>query len=82
MMTATTKSVLVDATKWRDAVKFLMGLGTNPSLTGPDMKFLRKIMSDMKLTESLTEVAAAKILESVGWVKASASSFAAPNGRN
>lgn len=34
--------IIVSDDKWRDAVKFLVGMGTNPTLTAADQKTLQE----------------------------------------
>jgi hypothetical protein len=50
----------------RDAVKFLMGLGTNPSLTAQDQQRLREFMRG-PFAEGLSEEHAHRVLREIGW---------------
>jgi hypothetical protein len=55
---------VVDNDKWRDAVRFLMGFGTNPSLTQIEQRKLREQMRD-----GMSENDAVMTLHSMGWEK-------------
>jgi hypothetical protein len=50
----------------RDAVKFLMGLGTNPTLSAQDQRKLREFMRG-PFAEGLSEEHAHRVLREIGW---------------
>jgi hypothetical protein len=57
----------VSIDRWRAAVKFLMGLGTNPELTTQDQKDLRKFLPG-RYADGMTAIEAEKTLRDwMGW---------------
>ena len=61
--------MIVDEDKWRDAVKFLMGLGCNPSLSPKDQRKLRSYMRGPFALGMSAEDAESIIYDSMGWRK-------------
>jgi hypothetical protein len=58
--------VTVSDDKWRDAIKFLMGLGTNHTLTAQDQKKLAGYMRGL-FADGMTEPEARRLLAAIGW---------------
>jgi hypothetical protein len=54
--------------KWRDAVKFLMGQGVNPSLSSKDQRVLREQLRG-PFSQGMTEEQARSVLTALGWQK-------------
>lgn len=63
------RPLFVSEDKWNDAVKFLTGLGANPTLTKADQRRLRESMRG-PFAKGMTEQQAERMLrEAVGWEK-------------
>jgi hypothetical protein len=58
--------VLVSVDKWRDGVKFLMGLGANPTLTTKDQRMFRDMLRG-PFVKGMTEREAQSVLAVIGW---------------
>lgn len=72
-----TRLMQVSEDKWRDAIKFLMGQGTNPSLTSKDQKKLREFMRG-PFAKGMTEREAIVMLRNgMGWTN---NAIAYPSG--
>jgi len=62
----TTEATIVSDDKWRDAVKFLLGHGTGPSLTAQDQRKLSACMRG-SFADGFSEKAACLVLTIIGW---------------
>jgi hypothetical protein len=58
----------VSQDKWRDAVKFLMNLGTGPNLSAKDQRFLRGLYRG-PFTNGMSELDALRVLGNAGWLR-------------
>jgi hypothetical protein len=54
--------------KWRDAVKFLMGQGVNPTLTKSDQRRLGEMLRG-PFANGVSAEQASVFLQKIGWVK-------------
>lgn len=66
-----TPSIIVSHDKWRDGVKYLMGYGTNHTLTAADQKLLLRCARKHGVTfaKGLSqEQAVAVLTNEIGWV--------------
>lgn len=61
---------IVSQDKWRDAVKFLMNLGTGPNLSARDQKFLRGLCRG-PFANGMNELEALRVLGNAGWLRQS-----------
>jgi hypothetical protein len=60
--------MLVNDDRWRDALKFLMGLGVNPSLSTTDQKKLSEVLRG-PFANGMSQAEATRFLrENLGWV--------------
>jgi hypothetical protein len=62
-----TPQIVVSKDKWRDAVKYLVGLGTGPSLSHGDQRFLTALRNGRHIMPE----AADHMLVKAGWSKTS-----------
>jgi hypothetical protein len=63
------KEFVVSEDKWRDAVKFLMGLGTGPSLSAGEQEALSGLLRLRKTGDGFSAANASRLLFDLGWVR-------------